>query len=68
MPEPHPGSSDWYIWIYRTMHLLFHMSTTYFTHKSFWEAFQAKKINLEKTEFLVPQIEEGRDRDHDRKR
>jgi hypothetical protein len=44
MPEPKANSTDFYVWTYRTMHLLFHMGTSYVTHKSFWPAFEAEEI------------------------
>ena len=37
MPEPEPTSSLWYIWCYRTMHSLAHISTAYFSHKNMWK-------------------------------
>lgn len=37
MPEPEATSSPWYIWCYRTMHSLAHISTAYFSHKNMWK-------------------------------
>ncbi len=37
MPEPEYESSLWYIWCYRTMHSLAHISTAYFSHKNMWK-------------------------------
>lgn len=37
MPEPEEDSSFWYIWAYRTMHLLSASGTAYFMHKNRWK-------------------------------
>jgi hypothetical protein len=37
MPEPEEDSSLWYIWCYRTMHSMAHISTAYFSHRNMWK-------------------------------
>lgn len=37
MPEPEETDSHWYIWCYRSMHSLAHISTAYFSHKNMWK-------------------------------
>jgi hypothetical protein len=36
MPEPEQNSSFWYIWLYRTLHLMSASATAYFIHKNRW--------------------------------
>lgn len=36
MPDPDQNSSMYYIWAYRTMHLIIASGTAYFSHKSAW--------------------------------
>jgi hypothetical protein len=37
MPEPEEVSSPWYIWCYRSLHSMAHISTAYFSHKNMWK-------------------------------
>lgn len=37
MPEPEVDTSLWYIWCYRTMHSMAHISTAYFSHRNIWK-------------------------------
>lgn len=37
MPEPEASSSPWYIWCYRSMHSMAHISTAYFSHRNMWK-------------------------------
>ena len=61
MPEPSANSTDFYVWAYRAMHLLFHMSTTYVTHKSFWPAFEAEEVAPSKIRRDRPKIATSED-------
>lgn len=36
MPEPIPESSPWYIWAYRSFHILAASGTSFFQNKMYW--------------------------------
>ena len=40
MPEPDLKSSFYYVWAYRTMHLLAASGTSYFSHKKSWPSIE----------------------------
>lgn len=42
MPEPTIKSSDSYVWMYRSLHMLALIPTRYFANKSFWHTFEDK--------------------------
>lgn len=37
MPEPTPESTPWYIWAYRSFHILAASGTSFFQNKMFWK-------------------------------
>jgi hypothetical protein len=40
MPEPHEGSTDFYIWAFRFFHAQLRMPTPYVLHRTFWHLFR----------------------------
>ncbi|SRR6266567_2834243 len=43
MPEPEETSSFYYIWLYRTLHLLSATGTAYFIHKNRWSEISGER-------------------------
>jgi hypothetical protein len=43
MPEPTIKSSDGYIWMYRSLHMMAMIPSRYFINKSFWHIFEDRE-------------------------
>jgi hypothetical protein len=44
MPEPDAKSSFFYIWMYRSLHILSANGTAYFAHKNMWQGISSGKL------------------------
>src|SRR5579862_2288714 len=45
MPEPEEDSNFWYIWAYRTLHLLSATGTAYFIHRKRWKDISGDELD-----------------------
>ena len=46
MPEPTIESSPWYVWAYRTFHILAASGTSYFQNKMYWPRVQQSRATV----------------------